>query len=95
MLDAFILESKLDDAEPFASMPQEGVCRVQLRIVQEDQKREGRSQVHLLVQVYPGEEPSGLWTTISCVRDRNSRSHAVSQNQLSESVTMAMSFKNR
>ena len=38
---------------------------------------------------------TGLWTTISCVRDRNSRSHAVSQNQLSESVTMAMSFKNR
>ena len=41
------------------------------------------------------QEPSGLWTTISCVRDRNSRSRAVSQNQLSESVTMAMSFKNR
>ena len=43
----------------------------------------------------PGQEASGLWTTLSRERERSSRNRAVCENQLNESVTMAMSFKNR
>ena len=43
----------------------------------------------------PGEETSVLWTAFSRERKRNSTNRAVCENQLIESVTMAMSFKNR
>ena len=43
----------------------------------------------------PSQEATRLWTTLSRERERSSRNRAVCENQLNESVTMAMSFKNR
>ena len=43
----------------------------------------------------PGEETSVLWTAFPRERKRKSTKRAVCENQLIESVTMAMSFKNQ